>query len=297
MRISWPPGCLDRPPDTSLIGLSAGSSPAALLLRSGCPAPHSQPPPVHAPSSLTPLCAIHSHAGCARHMARCPGLYLRFPRAGRHPRDMSGSYPCSLGVWVLYPRGRSVWVLYPRGRSVWVLYPRGQSVWVLYPVTGVSEAPVPVCCRAQLSSPRPFKTESLQEPRGRVLAGSGLEPWGLTSFPGEPGCVPCHPVVLTICTRTLGTWPPACWASGDMGTVLGAHTSPVRRCLLLLRRRVWLPCPRASAGSPAPELSTVCLHILGGLVPLPVSAPAHLGWPVYSFIQIDQARYRHLRLP
>ena len=141
VRISWPPGCLDRPPDTSLIGLSAGSSPAALLLRSGCPAPHSQPPPVHAPSSLTPLCAIHSHAGCARHMARCPGLYLRFPRAGRHPRDMSGSYPCSLGVWVLYPRGRSVWVLYPRGRSV----------WVLYPVTGVSEAPVPSA--AELNCP------------------------------------------------------------------------------------------------------------------------------------------------
>lgn len=189
---------------------------------------------------------------------------------------MSGSYPCSRGVWVLYPRG-------------W-------SVWVLYPISGMSEAPVPLCCRAQLSNPCPFKTESLREPRGRVLAGSGLEPWGLTPFPGEQGCLPRHLVILTICTRTLGTWPPTCWASGDVGTVPGSHTSPARRCLLLLHRRVWLPRPRASDGSPAPELSTGCLHILGGLVPLPVSAP-HLGWLVYSFIQIDQARYRHLGLP
>ena len=34
-----------------------------------------------------------------------------------------------------------------------------------------------------------------------------------------------------------------------------------------------------------------------GLAPLPASAPAHLGRPVYWFIQIDQARYRPLGLP
>lgn len=73
-------------------------------------------------------------------------------------------------------------------------------------------------------------------------------------------------VILTVYTRTLGTWPPTCWASGDVDTVLGMHTSPTRCCLLLLCRRSGCPVPGPQLAQPAAQHlnSAVCLHMLGG---------------------------------
>ena len=87
------------------------------------PCAPSQPPPVRAPSCLTPLCAIHSHAGWL--LAAWPGVW---------------AVPALPKSWT--PSERGVRVL-PFSLGVWVLYPGGWSVWVPYPIRGVSEAPCP----------------------------------------------------------------------------------------------------------------------------------------------------------
>lgn len=141
-------------------------SPTALLLRSGRPAPRSRPPPACAPLTLdSTVCAVHPHAGACSPQGEVSGAAPTLPKSWTPPERRVRVLPLSSGCLGPLPQ--------------WL------ECESHTPLVECLRPPVPLCCRAQLSNPRPLKTKSLGEPRGRVLAGSVLEPWGLTAFPGE----------------------------------------------------------------------------------------------------------------